>query len=190
MFKSKKENTVDSAGYMSPGIHDNIHIVEVKGHEIEAKSGAKYNVLDIVFQNAVKEQHNHRMFNPADGDEAKREDNEERIASQLAYIAGKMQGKEMEVDVEDWDGLCAWAVENIPTNKIALRIKLLGNVYNDNARVQISSYPGWLKTMASKEPVKFSRKEAESNQEYWAKMNPSASSGGDAGLGAPGATPF
>ena len=179
MFQSNKEEIQDTGGYMSPGIHDNVKITKVEGHEIEAKSGLKYRVLDITFGNAKNESFNHRLFDPMHTeDEEKRAKNAQKIANDIAYIGGKATGKEVTVTAATWEELTKFAGEVIPAGDTLYRLKLNGNVYNGNARVQITSYPGWLKTMASQESIKFSRKENEANAEYAAHMNPQAASAG------------
>jgi hypothetical protein len=177
MFNSNKEDIQDGGGYMSPGIHDNVKITKVEAHEITAKSDLKYNVLDITFTNGKNESFNHRLFDPMHTeDEEKRDKNAQNIANDIAYIGGKATGKDVEVTASNWEELTALAVKVIPVNGVLYKLKLNGNVYNGNARVQITSYPGWLKTMASNESIKFSRKENESNAEYHAHMNPQAAS--------------
>jgi len=163
----------ENAGYMSPGIHDNVLITEVKAHTSEAKSGQTYEVIDILFTNSKKENHAHRIFNPLAGAEDKVAENAQRVADQLSYIASKVQDKEVLMEATTWEEVCNFAVKNIPVKTTPLKLKLVGNVYGGNARVQITSYPGWLKTMKSGESIKFSKKENEANAEYFAHMNPS-----------------
>lgn len=177
MFKSSKEGIQEGNVSMSPGIHDNVHLTGIKAHTHKDKKDREWQVLDITFKNAKKEIHTHRIFNPAQGDQAKLEDNATTIANQLSYIATKLQGKDAEVEAESWEDLCNWAIENIPTNKVPLKVKLLGNVYNGQANVQITKYTGWLKTMASGETIRFSKKENEANAAYFAFMKPAVSNG-------------
>jgi hypothetical protein len=153
--------------------HVNLEIVELKAHTTEAKNeGDKtYQVFDIIYKNPQGETYTQRLFNPEEGDVSKQEKNEKTVSDTVTYIAKKVQNKDVELDgskIKSWDDFTKEATAMIaPFMKgVKLALKLVGNVYNNKARLGTTAYFGWLERMDSGKYPKYSPNEVESNVEY------------------------
>lgn len=167
-YGSKSENLRESSS-LGVGIHSNVALKEVKAHTTEPKKeGADtYEVLDFTFKNAKGDQYTYRVFNPEKGDALKIEQNAKDAADKVVYILAKLSGKPVEIPdtIESWEEFCAFVKDALPKDydKIALEIKLIGNVYNGRANVQAPNIykggfigGGWIRKMSDADKLTLS----------------------------------
>ncbi len=171
-----KSSDINEKSYLGYGEHSGVHITDISaGVKKRQKSEETDDVCDVTFT-GLQGQFQLRMFNPdVDTDEERKAKNQEYISKLMSYILKKLKNKDIDVPaVGSWKELTDWFIsqagQKADYNKVSLELKLVGNVYNDKANVQVTRYFGWLERTDSGKKVKFSANEIASNNAYDAKM--------------------
>lgn len=125
--------------------------------------------------------HEHVEWKPdADTDDKKIQSRVDRIA----YIAGKVAPKERveSISADSWDGYIAAVkelMEQAGYSSKQLYIKVLGNVYNGNARVR---FPGYRDFLSEEADLGFSAREQAENEKYLEAIAAPASGANESGV--------
>lgn len=111
-----------------------------------------------------------RLFNPdEDSDEKRKEKNQEYYSNLISYILKKIKNVEVIVpSVSSFEELKNWTIAQLGNgySTVPLIIKIIGNVYNNKANIQITKYFGWLERKDSGKLPSFSFNEEQGNKEY------------------------
>jgi len=181
MGYGSKSTDIKESAKMGVGIHENVTVTSVVAQTIEYKNGDSGDVLDITFTKdkglASEEDFMLRTFNPESGNETYLEKNKEHAGALVTYIASKVTGEESEIPdtVDSWKSFTKAAIKLIPINDTTLSIKLVGNVYNGKANIQVTRYWGWLTRTDSGKKLKFSQNELGDNAQYEKHFAPASS---------------
>lgn len=160
---------IKDVSYLGIGIHD-ATLSKVSIDPFTDKSEKVWDVIDFTFKGSQGE-FTIRSFNPDDDtDDEKKGKNQVYISNLIAYILKKIKNAEVEVPstLSSFTELKNWAIAQLGTNymNIPLVIKLVGNVYNGKANVQVTKYFGWLERKDSGKLPIFSKGEEAKNLEY------------------------
>lgn len=181
MFGTSKEDIQDSgnASYLNTPYLGDAVLSNVFVEDINSKSGDTYpNVLKFQFivlgkdilDNDVKGQIVEKAeFPPRDTDTPDKIRNK---TGRIGYIM-KYFMKEEDVlisNVNSWAEFVDVVVKRFEKNgsysSVPVRLKVVGNVYNGNANVQIPNYKGFLQGEDSMSAISFSNNEMKANREY------------------------
>ncbi len=172
-YGSKSSDIKESPNYLGHGVNENLAIVDVSaGLKKRQKGEEEDDVCDVLFKSAAG-QFQLRVFNPDKGDDAEKVAKNQKYTSDLfAYLGRKITGKDVEIPstISSFKELTDYFIKLIGPkegySKLRFALKLVGNVYNGKANIQVTRYFGWLERMDSaKKPVS-SPSEIAKNNEY------------------------
>lgn len=155
-----------------PGVHE-VKLVSVT-NESYTTNNDKYleNPLQLEFYKKEGEtiyRHNHMELQPREEDEESKVNNK---IDRILYIVGKITGQDKNVQGETWKDFTDKVVSELKpyvenkSKRPELYLKLIGNVYNGRANLQIPGYKGFLERKDSGKMPTVSQKEQERNKEY------------------------
>lgn len=180
-FGTSKEEIQDSgnASYLSMPYLGEARLSSVVVEDIESKSGDLYpDVLKFQFKvlgedvagNDVKGQIVEKAeFPPRDDDDQKKITNK---TGRIGYIMKYFMPEEDVLinNVSSWREFADVVVKRFEKNSgysdVPVKLKVVGNVYNGNANVQIPNYKGFLQGEQSDSAITFSKNELAANREY------------------------
>lgn len=182
MGYASNSKEINEGSALGVGIHQNVFLVEGKGHTTEPKKedGDTYEVLDFTFKNKKGDFHTRRIFNPENGnasqDEVKLGVAQKNAADVAVYILSKITGKDIELpSVDSWDEFTKAVIDLLPVDydKIPMELMLVGNVYKGKATViSPNVYNGgfiggsWLARMDSSDRLKITDQAKKMNAAY------------------------
>lgn len=180
-FGTSKAEIQDSgnASYLSMPYLGEARLASVFVEDIESKSGDVFpDVLKFQFKvlgedvqgNDVKGQIVEKAeFPPREDDDQKKITNK---TGRIGYIMKYFMPEEDVLinNVSSWREFADVVVKRFEKNSgyvdVPVKLKVVGNVYNGNANVQIPNYKGFLQGKDSESAITFSKNELSANREY------------------------
>jgi len=168
-----KDSSNNYPSIQQPGVHKGVKLVSVSNDSYTTNND-KYleNPLQLEFYKKEDEtiyRHMHMELQPRESDEKSKTDNK---VDRILYIVGKITQDNKEITGDTWEEFTSNVVKelepfvNEKENRPELFLKLVGNVYNGRANLQIPGYKGFLERVDSGSMPTVSKSEDQKNQEY------------------------
>jgi hypothetical protein len=174
MYKKNANFVATQVTYkMTPGIYEG-KIVGIRKGKITRENEEK-DVLEILFEEKSGKKHLDTVGVPREGSE---EAAFERFCHILsAHYSTAELDKLTEVELEDFDGFCDWAINSLkPKLGTPVLFKIAGSVYNENAISKVPNYSSkytvpFIVSVASGQSLTFTKNEIADNAAYTRKIS-------------------